>query len=312
MPLNRPALDLGPGPSGASRARTWVAEVCRDAGRPDLVECAEMGVSELVTNALLHGDEPITVRVRGTREHPRIEVGDASCEPPEMPGAATLGDEDEVLLTFGRGLDIVSRCSDAWGVEIEEDGKVVWFSPAAAMREDGGAVGVVTGDPDPSVDRESATDLIQVEVLDVPMRAFVDFQNHYRELRREVRLLALAHHGEYPLAQDLTQMFATLDRVLREGIDRRQRDAVLHAGEEQADLVVVTSRAVAGRIGRFLELLDLADEFCRQERLLSLARSPEQRAFQQWFLGEFVRQHAGEEPQPWPHHVTCPECQRVP
>ena len=53
-------------------------------------------------------------------------------------------------------------------------------------------------------------------------------------------------------------------------------------------------RATAAAIGRFLELLDLADAFCREERLLSLARTPEQRRFQRWFLGEFVRQEQGE------------------
>ena len=49
----------------------------------------------------------------------------------------------------------------------------------------------------------------------------------------------------------------------------------------------------------FIELLDLADEFCREERLLSLARTPEQRRFQRWLLGEFVRQGDGEDPIAW-------------
>jgi hypothetical protein len=48
-----------------------------------------------------------------------------------------------------------------------------------------------------------------------------------------------------------------------------------------------------------VELLDLADAFCREERLLSLARNPEQRRFQTWFLTEFVRQARGEEPLSW-------------
>jgi hypothetical protein len=52
-------------------------------------------------------------------------------------------------------------------------------------------------------------------------------------------------------------------------------------------------------VGRFLELLDLADAFCRDQRLLSLARSSEQREFQRWFLGEFVRQQAGHPPLAW-------------
>ena len=55
-------------------------------------------------------------------------------------------------------------------------------------------------------------------------------------------------------------------------------------------------RETAATIGRFIELLELADDFCRAERLLSLARTPEQRRFQRWFLSEFVRQEQGEPP----------------
>ena len=65
-------------------------------------------------------------------------------------------------------------------------------------------------------------------------------------------------------------------------------------GSESTDLVVHMPRATATTLVRFVELLDLADEFCREERLLSLARSPEQRKFQAWFLTEFVRQANGE------------------
>ena len=83
VPLNRPALTLGSGPRGVHDARRWVVRTCADIGRDDLVECAELGVSELVTNALLHGEPPIQVRVRGTAEHPRIEVRDSSLEAPD-------------------------------------------------------------------------------------------------------------------------------------------------------------------------------------------------------------------------------------
>ena len=46
--------------------------------------------------------------------------------------------------------------------------------------------------------------------------------------------------------------------------------------------------------------LRLADAFCRQERLLALARTPGQVCFQTWMLGEFVRQTRGAEPMRWP------------
>ena len=78
-----------------------------------------------------------------------------------------------------------------------------------------------------------------------------------------------------------------------------QIDDALSQGMESTNLVVHMPRATASTLMRFVELLDLADEFCREERLLSLARTPEQRRFQVWFLGEFVRQANGEPARSW-------------
>jgi hypothetical protein len=273
-----------------------VVDTCHDIGRSDLVECAELGVSELVTNALLHAFPPLSVRVRGTREHPRVEVRDGSTEVPAMPGSETH-DEDDLLLTFGRGLSIVARCSSAWGVEVEEDGKIVWFVPAARSGETM-VEGVVTG-AGPPPPREPSADEMRIEILGVPLRSFIDFQRHYRELRREVRLLALAHEAEYPLAKDLSDLFGRLEHDLREGIGAGQIEEALQSGAATTDLHVAMPRATAATIGRFIELLDLADAFCREERLLSLARTPDQQQFQRWFLGEFVRQPDGEAPLAW-------------
>ena len=71
MPLNRPAELLPPGPRGAAQARRWVVGVCAEIGRDELAENAELALSEVVTNAILHGKPPLTVRLRGTVEHPR-------------------------------------------------------------------------------------------------------------------------------------------------------------------------------------------------------------------------------------------------
>ena len=300
MPLNRPPLALGQGARGVQDARRWVADLCDEIGRPELVECAQLGVSELVTNALLHGEPPITVRLRGTTEHPRVEVRDSSTEPPILPSQPLDRPEtDDLLLTFGRGLSIVARCSDAWGAEIEEDGKVVWFAPAADFADGDGVPGAISGVDHSRLQTTPTRDRVRVTILDVPLALYVGFQQHFRELRREVRLLALAHQSDYPLAKSLSDLFGSLDRQLREGIGVEQIDAATSQGLESTDLVVHTPRAAASTLMRFVELLDLADEFCREERLLSLARSSEQRRFQAWFLGEFVRQANGEAALSW-------------
>jgi hypothetical protein len=244
----------------------------------------------------------LSVRVRGTAEHPRVEVHDGSSELPLMP----TDDEanDDLLLTFGRGLGIVARCSVAWGVDLEEDGKTVWFTPSSAPGGDP-VEGVVTGEqtvvrPAPSPDE------MRIDVVGVPLRMFVDFQRHYRELRREVRLLSLAHGNDYPLARDLSELFGQLERDLREGIGAEQIDQALASGAATADLHVAMPRESAATIGRFMELLDLADAFCREKRLLSLARTPDQQRFQRWFLSEFVRQERGEAARGWQDAPVSP------
>lgn len=272
---------------------------CRDIGRPELIECAELAVSELVTNALLHGEAPIQVRVRGTREHPRVEVRDGSQQSPVLPPDEE--DDDDVLLTFGRGLAIVARCSDAWGAEIEADGKVVWFAPAAAFHEHlvPGLITGVAAEPE-----EIPADAMTAVVRGVPVEAFLDFGRHFRELRREVRLLSLAHQSDYPLAKDLSDLFGDLERQLRAGTDETPVLLAQAEGRDVVDLEVVVSRAASRTIERFISLLDLADEFCRQQRLLSLARSPEQREFQEWYLRELVHQARGEGSLPAPRRAA--------
>jgi anti-sigma regulatory factor (Ser/Thr protein kinase) len=298
VPLSRPALSLGPGPRGVQSARRWVVDTCHDIGRSDLVECAELGVSELVTNALLHAATPISVRVRGTREHPRVEVRDASPEPPLLPASKLDDGDDDLLVTFGRGLSIVARCSRAWGADIEDEGKIVWFEPAPEPAEEG-VEGVITGMPEAEARPRSGTGMREIELHGVPLRLFFGFQMHYRELRREVRLLALANEASYPLAKTLSDHFGALDRQLSEGIGAYQIDAAIRSRVNTTDLRVAIAEDGAATVGRFLDLLDLADAFCKEQRLLSLARTAEQRDFQRWFLGEFVRQENGESPLAW-------------
>jgi hypothetical protein len=146
--------------------------------------------------------------------------------------------------------------------------------------------------------------MIEFEIRDVPLKSYIAFHRHYRELRREVRLLALAHEADYPLAKSLSDLFGALEQPLHDGMGLDQVEAALEAGSTTTDVHVVMDATSADVIGRFIELLDLADAFCREERLLSLARTVEQQRFQEWFLGEFVRQGNGEEPLPW---VGAPE-----
>jgi anti-sigma regulatory factor (Ser/Thr protein kinase) len=299
VPLNRPAEPLAPGPRGAAQARRWVAEVCAEIGRRDLRESAELAMSEVVTNAILHGKGPVTVRLRGTRDHPRVEVRDASADPLALVADDPAHDFVDDLPTFGRGLSIVASFSEAWGAERDGDGKLVWFVPAATPPAEP-SVGVVLGwDDEAEMPAFAADDTITVQLRDVPVELMQGMLSHGAEIRRELRLLAVAHHETYPVASDLSAYFNALARDFRwqfggEGLQR----AIL-GGRSTTDLDVTAPLDAADRFARLMELYELADAFCRNEQLLTLARRPEQVEFQTWLFGEFVRQGTGEDPRPW-------------
>ncbi|MDP3714233.1 MAG: SpoIIE family protein phosphatase [Mycobacteriales bacterium] len=83
-------------------------------------------VSELATNALIHGKGPVQLRLRSSPAHVVLEVEDhATYLPRRMRPTA----DDE----HGRGLQLTSRLSLRWGTRPTREGKVVWglFAPLA-------------------------------------------------------------------------------------------------------------------------------------------------------------------------------------
>jgi len=117
----RASIGLPAEPASAAQARRFIRDFCDAAGLSDET-CAKASllVSELVTNAVIHGRTRATL----TAERPggclRVAVVDANPQLPESP-AATLEAES------GRGIRIVAALADRWGVDGEADGKTVWF-----------------------------------------------------------------------------------------------------------------------------------------------------------------------------------------
>jgi hypothetical protein len=85
--------------------------------------CADLRlmVSELVTNAVLHGEPDVLLRVLvSANADIRVEVYDGSAVPP----ALRIGRHES---TSGRGLQLIDAFSTAWGTRPVAEGKVVWF-----------------------------------------------------------------------------------------------------------------------------------------------------------------------------------------
>ena len=122
------------------RARVILRAGLRYWGQPDeLIESADLLVTELVTNAFKHGLGDVGVRAYLTDTHLVIEVRDGSPEVPVLRDAA-LDDE------AGRGLLLVSAISDDWGVS--SDGTTTWCSLPLVRRNDDMEHGGVAVIPD--------------------------------------------------------------------------------------------------------------------------------------------------------------------
>jgi serine phosphatase RsbU (regulator of sigma subunit)/anti-sigma regulatory factor (Ser/Thr protein kinase) len=114
---------VGPGdPQALTAARAMVRRAAETWGMPERAEEAELAAGELVTNALVHTDAGAVLSLRlltAPVRRMRVEVYDLA---PDWPRRRIPGYTD----TSGRGLLLVDRLADAWGVEPHGAGKSVW------------------------------------------------------------------------------------------------------------------------------------------------------------------------------------------
>jgi anti-sigma regulatory factor (Ser/Thr protein kinase) len=292
-------LTLEPVPSAARVARHWVRRELVERAHPELTDSAVLGVSELVTNAVLHVRSTIVVRLVDDDDRVRVEVYDDSPRPPE--GQQMLVEDDlQSPSTIGRGLQIVDSISHSWGVSYEHVGKCIWFLPTP---DDGGAPsGSASWHWDKEhVDEPPPTGVIATAHLrDVPVRLFLGYRERFFDLKREMTLIALGGRGN-----TIAHRLVALSRVME--LFQPSQDAALRrveeAGEEsldRIDLTVDVPTDLVPQILEFRQLLIKANDFCRDEQLLTLAAGPQEQALRAWYLGELAAQASGEAPVPWP------------
>ena len=123
------------GPRAPSSARRFVAATLAAWGREDLGERALLAVSELVTNAFLHGEGDIQLLV-SLGDVLRVEVHDAGAGLPVPRNFSPTS-------TTGRGLHLVGHMTDRWGTDAGQQGKAVWFEIDAAGTP--GPIGTAVG-----------------------------------------------------------------------------------------------------------------------------------------------------------------------
>jgi serine phosphatase RsbU (regulator of sigma subunit)/anti-sigma regulatory factor (Ser/Thr protein kinase) len=287
-------LELSSEADAVAKARQFASSTL--AGSSELL-LADVGlvVTELVTNAVLHGRPPIrlVVEPRGAGAH--VEVFDAGPRPP-------LRIRDAGQSMTGRGLALVAALSTAWGVKQEDDGKLVWSDiPAEGIGAGTTTSGVDLGDVLRSWTTTHSDDqLFTVELGDVPTDLLLEAKSHVDNLVREFVLVAGSDATGQP-----EWLSALVESVVRDFASARTqiKEQAVSAAARQASLthLVLELPATAALAGeRYLAALDDADRYARNARLLTLEAPPVHKVFRRWYvesiIDQLLAQVEGEEP----------------
>jgi hypothetical protein len=309
--------------SAPSVARRHVRAVLAGLGLDQHADAAELAVSELVTNALLHAGSQLRLRVvPRTGGRVRIEVTDGSERLPQARHYASTA-------SVGRGLGMISALG-SWGAHLlPGEGKVVWFEPAPddAVTVVDTRAGEATGGTAPAADASDEPPgptprtppseappgrLVTVRLRGFPPQVFVTARLHHEELIREFALLALAPAApgaDRALPHRLVELIETLGNRYRthaDRLDRTEDAAVAHGDLTVVELTYQVPASVRESMIELDRLMSEADAFCEDEFLLTLAPDPISRAFRRWFTHEFIRQIDGRPPSPWPGPLHPP------
>jgi anti-sigma regulatory factor (Ser/Thr protein kinase) len=324
------ALFLDPVPEAARAARAHVQHALDGLQLQHLSEAAELGTSELVTNAVLHARTSIRLTVVRTPTGVRIEVGDDSTvEPRSLIGRDRA--DSEHIASVGRGL-VLLEALGRWGVRVQDGdqpGKVVWFEPAPETSEhpesavDAGSPPSATADapvsaateperppPDDAAaalgryDRHSDSSLVEVRLLRFPLVVFHRARLHHDELIREFTLLALQDGGvdAATVPKRLVELIEILGRRYRPTAERGHvlRDEAAARGDLSIDLTYHVPAAVRATLLDLHALMEDADLLAEQGELLTVPPSDLVRDFRRWYIAQFLDQMDGKPPSPWP------------
>jgi GAF domain-containing protein len=303
-------LHLEPIVESTPLARHWVAAHLRDLSG-DVVSCAALLTSELVTNAVLHAGTPMCVTLHILPDRIRIDVADGE---PSFPAVKEYGQD----AATGRGLTLFNALASNWGIQAVDGGKIVWFElpvdypvrPTSVS--DGSFRFDLAGVTKPGLhDDGDGSPEVSVRLLGIPVRLLQTASQEYEALFRELRLM-MERFDRTPASPAIPERLSVLVseigtrfNSLGPGMDELWQGAV-DDGVESFDWTLDLPRSAVVACEYYDSMLDEADEFGLSQRLLTLPASPTSVAVRRWFLSELIGQLHGKVPVAWadsPYHL---------
>jgi hypothetical protein len=276
------SLTFPPTPACVGAARRFLRSRLADAGlTEELVEVAALLTSELVTNAVLHANTDIEIRLYAG-EGARVEVADGSRRLPEHRWHIA----DSIT---GRGLELVDSLATAHGVlTVPDDGKVVWFTV--------GSIAELAASADVAATPGGTT----APLLGLPVASYRRMRDHNESLLREYALYALEHPGATLFRSDEVSR-ADLARVRFATAIAAQLAQLPEADPpETVDVVLVLSVEDVIGLRALRTVVADAERVAAEGGLLSDPPPDELRALRDWAIDQSLAPDEGRPSVPWP------------
>lgn len=278
--------------TSASEARRLLRDALADIEIDDSLEAAQIAISEIVTNALVHAGTPMRLRVLVTRDGVRVELSDGSPHLPHQRDYASNA-------ITGRGLHVISEIVDRWGAYPIGDGKVVWFE---ICEGEGGPD--ATDSPVPAADDPSVVAAVEVQLLNMPLLMHAAWQEHAAALLRELLLVrldedldVLEHHAAASDALSVLFEQVPAPDLLDDPAAIMATATDPHLSVERLDLAV--PEPSTAHFDVLDTMLDEAVRLAERGELLSPPTQPEIQAMRQWLCRQVREQTRGGSPLAW-------------
>lgn len=134
----------------------------------------------------------------------------------------------------------------------------------------------------------------RVVVLErVPVRLFLESQDHQHDLIRELKLIEIGDRFDVATTEVSQRLAGLIADILSRyepvrTATREQALAALDRGDEHVTLEVPVYPGMTEALRRWLALLDEADHLCRHGELLLLATRDEVRELRRWYVEQIV------------------------
>ena len=309
---------FAPEPVSARDARRFLHSFLDGRGLvEDLLDAAELALSEVVTNAVLHAHTPFEVSLSLDADGAlRVEVVDHNAQ---MPAQRDYAEQ----ATTGRGMELVAAYTRECGVESRgADGKVVWFVVAADPEtEEPDRRDLLHGwdiDQIEPRSRDEAPASEVVTLLSLPPTLWLAAREHHDAVLRELALYGAEHPGAVPPPERValadrarswvsTRLVAALDRLAASTSAAKAHRALpdghpspLPDTPAAYDLDLSLPPSAAAAFAALQDVLDTAEQLAAGGQLLARPALPEIVAVRDWACEQVISQQSGVRPSPWP------------